>query len=169
MLCDDCQKRNAVIHMTKVIQGKKEEVHLCEVCAKARENKQYAMDFSIQNFLANLLDSNINTQFNLPNYQPLQCPRCGTTFSTFKQTGRLGCDLCYDVFYNHIHPLVRRIHGTANHVGKLPKSAGGTIHLKRELKLLKNQLQEAVEKEAYEEAAALRDQIRQIENQLKEA
>ncbi len=168
MLCDDCQKRNAVIHMTKVIQGKKEAIHLCEVCAKARENKSYTMDFSIQNFLANLLDNNINTQFNVSNYHRLQCPRCGTTFSQFKQTGRLGCDTCYDVFYENIHPLVRRIHGNVNHMGKLPKRAGGSIHLKRELKLLKGRLQQAIEKEAFEEAAELRDQIKQIENQLKE-
>lgn len=154
--------------MTKLIQGQKHEVHLCEVCAQSKEYSNLAKDFSIHNFLANLLDTNMNPSFNIPNYNGVHCHHCGTTFHTFKQTGRLGCDQCYEVFNERINTLLRRIHGSNNHIGKIPKKMSGVIHLKRELKLLKNKLQHAIENEAYEQAAEIRDRVKQLEDQIKE-
>ena len=166
MLCDDCHKRNAVIHMTKLVQGKKQEVHLCEICAQSKELNNLAKDFSIHNFLANLLDTNLNSHLNIPNYSGIHCHRCGTTFYSFKQTGRLGCDLCYEVFNERINPLLRRVHGSTQHLGKIPKRSSGDIRLKRELKQLKNKLQQAIDSEAYEQAAEIRDQIKKLEDQI---
>lgn len=169
MLCDDCKKRNAVIHMTKIVQGKKMELHLCEICGKEREQVSYMNDFSIHNFLANLLDTSFNSSIARESYQGGQCSFCGMTLAHFKQHGRLGCGHCYEVFGDKLAPLLQRVHGNLNHGGKIPKRAGGGIQIKRELKILRKKLQQAIEQEAFEEAATLRDQIRILEDQLQGA
>ncbi|WP_026478136.1 UvrB/UvrC motif-containing protein [Alkaliphilus transvaalensis] len=168
MLCDECKKRNAVVHMTKSINGVKEEINLCEVCAKGREGGGIEHHFSIPNFLAGLLESNIHPQINI-NYQSGgSCQRCGTSFNQFKQRGRLGCDECYEVFREKITPLIRRVHGSTGHIGKVPQRTGGTIKLKRQVKQLKVKLKEAIEREAFEEAAKIRDEIKGIEKEINE-
>lgn len=36
MLCQECQRRQATLHFTKIINGKKTEFHICDVCAKEK-------------------------------------------------------------------------------------------------------------------------------------
>ena len=96
----------------------------------------------------------------------VKCPQCGQKYSHFAQTGKLGCEKCYETFEQHLEPLLKRVHGSQVHKGKYPKRAGGSIRLKRELENLKLHLQELVVKEEFEEAAKVRDQIREIEGNI---
>ena len=34
MLCDSCKKADAVVHLTKIENGKRTELHLCAACAE---------------------------------------------------------------------------------------------------------------------------------------
>ncbi|KAB3532411.1 UvrB/UvrC motif-containing protein [Alkaliphilus serpentinus] len=166
MLCDECKKRNAVVHMSKIVQGKKEELHLCEVCAR---NKDVSIEknFTIPNFLANLLDAGMGSGIVKGYDEVLKCNHCGSTFREFKQNGRLGCDECYQIYKEKLKPLVRRIHGNTKHIGKVPKRCGGIIHLRKQLQELKQKLQKAIDQEAFEEAAVLRDEIHRIEEEIR--
>ena len=48
----------------------------------------------------------------------LACPACGATLANFRETGRLGCAQCYVTFEAHLRDLLRRLHGSAVHVGE---------------------------------------------------
>lgn len=36
MLCQECNKRPATLHFTKIVNGEKTEFHICETCAKEK-------------------------------------------------------------------------------------------------------------------------------------
>jgi protein arginine kinase activator len=91
------------------------------------------------------------------------CPKCGITFHEFRQQGRLGCAHDYDFFQRELEPLLANIHGEKLHTGKRPRTAGAEALVRAELNRLKEQMREAVEKENYEQASQLRDQIRQLD------
>ncbi|HXG98155.1 MAG TPA: UvrB/UvrC motif-containing protein, partial [Gemmatimonadales bacterium] len=96
----------------------------------------------------------------------LRCPACGSTLRDFRDTGRLGCDQCYSSFDTHLRDLLRRLHGSSQHVGErydMPGAAGGAGDPRSELLELKAQLRRAVEGENFELAAELRDRIRVLE------
>ena len=85
------------------------------------------------------------------------CPVCGLKFMEFRADGRLGCPNDYAIFAAGLQPLLRRSHGASRHVGKVPRRrpvAGARLHVRA-------QLRDAVAREDYEEAARLRDQLRQ--------
>ncbi len=102
-----------------------------------------------------------------------RCPSCGSTYAEIRRTGVLGCAVCYTTFRMQIEGLLQRIHGAARHRGKAPAAAfagsttaAGEVDAEaagRLLARLKSQLRVAVEMEAFEDAAALRDRIRGIE------
>ena len=95
----------------------------------------------------------------------VQCPRCGLVYSNFRETGRLGCSECYTTFRTQLRPLLRRIHGSTKHVGKAPARDSARVALRREIQRLHEEMQRAIEREEFETAASLRDQIRAIETQ----
>lgn len=170
MLCEQCKQRSATVHITKVINNQKTEKHLCEVCAKGSGNELgffFEPKFSFHNLLAGLLEGEAGI-LNAPTADLKEkCSFCGLTFPDFRQIGRLGCSDCYAGFSSNLDPLLRRIHGSTVHTGKVPKRAGGQIRVKKEIEMLRKKLQEAVQREAYEEAAKIRDEIRAKERESK--
>jgi protein arginine kinase activator len=95
----------------------------------------------------------------------VQCPRCGLLYSSFKETGRLGCSECYAAFQFQLRPLLRRIHGDTRHRGKSPTHDGGEQTGTRQIQRLHDELQRAVEREEFEKAAGIRDEIRKLETE----
>src|SRR5438552_10196764 len=95
----------------------------------------------------------------------VQCPRCGLLYSAFKETGRLGCAECYAAFQFQLRPLLRRIHGDTRHRGKSPARGAGVMTSTRQIQRLHDELQRAVEREDFEKAASLRDEIRRLETE----
>jgi protein arginine kinase activator len=64
------------------------------------------------------------------------------------------------VFRPGLLPLLQRIHRAGRHVGKSPRHGRLSAARRAELLDLRQQLRAAVEAEAYEEAARLRDLLR---------
>ena len=167
MMCEECQMRPATVHITKIVNNKKSQIHLCEECAKHKHISFStgigALGFDDTGFsVAKLLSSFFESpqQSPLTNVNNLKCNRCGLSFQGFSQTGRFGCSQCYDSFKGQMNPLLRRIHGKTYHVGKVPKRTGSKLRIKQEIDQLKRELQEAINAEEYERAAVLRDQIK---------
>jgi len=162
MLCDECGKREATFHYTEIINGVTTELHLCELCAKKRGFTLPAA-FSLADLLGGLVEpeqiSSLETE--------LICKNCGFTYSNFKNIGFLGCSQCYSSFHKMLEPLLKKIHGASKHVGKFP---GRRKKEKREksseLQLLREKLKDAVAREKFEEAAKLRDKIKEIEKRV---
>ena len=168
MLCDVCGKNPATVHLTEIIDEQMNELHLCEDCAR---HKSAAMEqqFGLSDLLAGMAD------FEKPSSKEeevvtLKCPSCGLTYADFKKIGRLGCGECYNVFRKYLAPLLKRIHGSNQHIGKNPSKTKAPVKLykkKAGLQELKEQLQKAIQAEAFEEAARLRDQIKKISEEQK--
>lgn len=96
-----------------------------------------------------------------------KCPVCGRTYSDFSRTGKFGCGECYKIFRPSVSSVLRQIHSTTSHTGKIPSKSGSSIKKQRLYNSLKAQLQEAVKNENYELAAKLHKEIRAMENDLK--
>ena len=161
MVCNICAKNQATVHLTEIIDDQITELHLCEECAQ-KKGAQMESHFGLSDLLAGLAD--LGTQFNKTKTDSkLKCPKCGLTYEDFKKVGRLGCGECYVAFKEALVPLLKRIHGSTQHCGKSPKKIARIVKAKNELDVLKEKLQKLIQKEDFEEAAILRDKIREIE------
>ncbi|HHW54593.1 MAG: UvrB/UvrC motif-containing protein [bacterium] len=170
MLCEECQMRPATVHIRRTINNETTERHLCQECARetGELNIIGGSEFSLPNLFATLLDSDAFVKHLglKPDPGTLKCPACGLTYGEFKAGGRLGCDRCYGTYREQLTPLLSRLHGQVQHAGKIPWRAGHDLRARQELRELKQALNRAVEREAFEEAAMLRDRIRALEKKL---
>ena len=163
MMCENCKKRQATIHLTEIVNDTKKEVHLCETCAEKQGVVKQQM--SIADFLAGLAaGSSTAAKAKLPD---IRCPSCGLSLADFQSGGRFGCADDYTVFRERIMPLIEKIHDSTQHVGKVPARAGKNVQREKELRQLQGELKRAVDREEYEKAAGLRDQIRKLDEQAK--
>jgi len=157
--CQSCDL-TATVHLTEIVGGKKKELHLCQACAEKKEIlKQQELNLSV------ILQSVIGQHVGAPTDElaRLTCPACGIKYMEFKAEGRLGCPHDYAVFRNALVPLLERIHRASRHRGKVPVNAIRHAAEQDELRDLRQRLRQAIETEAYEEAARLRDTIKQKE------
>ncbi|HHW91164.1 MAG TPA: hypothetical protein GX735_00495 [Firmicutes bacterium] len=170
MLCEECKRRPATVLIRKTINNKTTEMHFCQECAREKGELNFisAPEFSLSNLFATLLDSDVVVKHlgRKADAGSLVCPGCGLTYSEFKASGRLGCDRCYGTYREQLTPLLSRLHGQVQHVGKVPRKAGNELRAKQELQELKKALNRAVEREAFEQAAVLRDKIRALEKKI---
>ena len=172
MICEKCSQRPATVHVAEIINGQKQETHLCEICAK--EIKIHGFGFfpqmNLNKFMAGLLNCEFNdsSSYNQTGTAGKICEKCGVSEEQFANKGLLGCGECYPYFEEKMIPLLCRIQGNTRHVGKFPERMGGRARLVKEIEIAKRQLKEAVGREEFELAAQLRDNIRQLEKTLEE-
>ncbi len=168
MLCQECRKRPATVHITRIVNGRKTEMDLCEQCA--REQGEFDLftepQFPIQSFLAGLLGQHLQSHAAAQASVQPKCDNCGLTYQEFAQAGRFGCSRCYERFGERLDPVLRRIHGASQHAGKVPARTGGAIKVRRDLRDRRDSLAKAVAAEDFEKAARLRDEIRKLEKEL---
>jgi len=165
MLCDNCKERDAIINLTQVEHDSKVTLHLCEQCAQQKgvETGGAVLKSPLGNFLGAL---GKGAALVPAAADGVRCPACGSTLRDFRDSGRLGCDQCYVSFDAHLRDLLRRLHGSSQHVGERYETAGesgGESDPRGRLLDLKAQLRRAVEGENFELAAELRDRIRVLE------
>ncbi|HEY3286599.1 MAG TPA: UvrB/UvrC motif-containing protein [Gemmatimonadaceae bacterium] len=160
MLCDQCKERDAVVHLTQIVNAEVTQLHLCEKCAAAKgiETTVAMPKHPLGDFLHAV------QQQSAPSVgDQARCAYCQTSLRDFRASGRLGCAQCYTAFEGALRELLRRVHGAARHRGReydAPVAAG---IVGSELDSLRERLQRAVAAEEFELAAALRDQIRALE------
>lgn len=160
MMCEKCGINPAAVTLTQVINGKKTVTKLCAACAQ--ENNVYK-DFNMDLGFSSLFSS----FFNDAEKQEITneaCPLCGMSKSEFMKTGKPGCAECYTTFESTMTPLLKKIHSTTTHTGKVLGTQGGNSESK--IDVLKAQLKEAIANEEYEKAARLRDEIKEMEGRL---
>ena len=102
MFCEICNKNPAKIHITQVKNNQKYTLHICHVCAHEKGVAGPAVNtsFSIEQILSGYQTapeaSAVETQV-----QSRTCPVCQLSYNAFKESGRLGCPVCYDTFSEH--------------------------------------------------------------------
>jgi len=154
MKCQKCAKA-ATLHITEILGEEQiEEHHLCEECA---QKYLYEPNQAAGKIAGHGDEAGESSVLNR------QCDVCGVKFVDFRNSGRLGCPHDYEVFRDELIPLLENIHGETKHCGKTPRRLPQNKLTQSELIHLRKQLLQAVNKEAYEEAGRLRDQIRRLE------
>ncbi len=179
MYCDECGKNKSTVHLTEIVNDQITKLNLCEVCAK-QKGADAEQHFGIADLLSALSDVEAHAPAHLPQgtagaatHAKSKCQNCGLAYEDFKKVGRLGCSQCYQSFKASLTPLLKRIHGSNQHLGKTPNpeftnQMKASYKFHEELLQVKDQLLKAVRREEFEEAAALRDKIKFLEKKLKD-
>ena len=180
MLCEKCGKNTATFHYTEVLNGVKNEHHLCGECAANTDVSYYSSIFDNDMNLTKLLSGILGGRSVLADSEKedparqVQCPKCRTTYGDFVANSSFGCSDCYDVFGPLISDTIKKLQGSDKHIGKKPliyrkqgqrAETGVTeaeLDWRREIDFLSKKLKEAVAEEDFAEAAKLRDMIAQI-------
>lgn len=161
MLCDNCRERDAVVHLTKIVNNAVTQVHLCDRCAA-----DHGVETTVttpKHPLGEFLQA-VQQQLTVPAADAVTCNFCGMTLKDFRTTGRWGCARCYATFEESNRELLRRVHGSSRHIGRgyhapHPEAA----QAQAELAELRERLRRAIDGEQFELAADLRDRIRVLE------
>lgn len=164
MTCNVCGTNEATIHLTEIVNEQMIEIHLCESCAQEK-GTEFKAHFNVGDLLSGLTD--LAAEMTSAGKTVIKCSNCGLTYEEFGKTGRLGCAECYESFAKLLMPLIKRVQHATQHVGRRPSRLAAPMRLTHDLKELQNRLQKSIEHEAFEEAARLRDQIKQLEDKLK--
>ncbi|MFA9465513.1 MAG: UvrB/UvrC motif-containing protein [Velocimicrobium sp.] len=175
MLCDFCHKREAKIYYTEIKNGEKKEQYLCEECAAKHSsfqmnNGEFSIEETLGGFLSNILGSmyDENEQQESNDTMP-RCESCGITYDEVLEYGKFGCAHCYDSFKEMVDKSLQQIQGSNTHNGKKPekrKESSTEVRIQlSELEKLAILLQEAIEREEFEEAVTLRDRIRELKGE----
>jgi protein arginine kinase activator len=162
MTCEICKERESSVHLTQVIDGKVKKMHLCEECA-AKSGIDVNGPLSITDILLGMGVPKQAAEAAASSAESSgperTCPRCHMRRSDFKKGGRFGCADCYEAFADELPPLLKQMHRSDHHTGKIPAGAGLRVKASADLSALQAQLKKAITGEKFEEAARLRDQI----------
>lgn len=176
MKCEHCNKNEATTHIKKNINGEVTEMHLCSECAKELGviDEFSPESFFKDTFFGNFLGAGIPSMNVLSGID--HCEYCGSTFNDIVKSGKVGCANCYTKFYDKLEPSITKMHGNSRHVGKfvtyedeqIEEGAETVEDVKKDepplsrLDQLKQDLKKAVEEERYEDAAVIRDNIKNL-------
>ena len=191
MLCENCKMREATIKYVEVINGVKSEHNLCTHCASRLDIGQYSALFEGEFPLAELIAGifgKTDSDRSKGQYAQVVCPTCGTTYEEFMKNSRFGCADCYSVFDPLIGDNIRRLQGSESHVGKRPaghrmaengegaqaaadnadrqqSEKDAELPVAERIELLQSRIKGAVQREEYEEAAVLRDELKKLKEE----
>lgn len=192
MLCQNCGKNEVNFRYTQIVNGVKKEMALCDKCARelGLESIDFSMPINFSSFFSDFFH---DTESFLPSFAKtslLECNDCGMTFEDFANTGEFGCGNCYITFADRISPVLKKLHGSSKYVGreyreaideleynknKFEASQKGKSEKQRnvqdkektkeekQLEKLQKDLKKAIKEERYEDAAKIRDSIKEIE------
>ena len=169
VICMKCNKSFATVKLTRIVNGRVEELNLCQSCAaeispyqKKLAGAQANLDSILAGLLANEKEKKRTTDIDIT------CRGCGLPFATYRESLFLGCADCYDSFGEHLLADLRKFHGSTRHQGKVPKRFQSRITMQRDIRQMRKQMEEAIKQDNFEVAAQLRDKIKSLENQAKE-
>ena len=155
MLCTKCGKNQATTHYKSVVNGKVHEEYLCSNCA---ENLNIS-SFYFPSVFSSLMGENTNI------IKTKHCSCCGSSFNDIKRSGKAGCSNCYETFKDEILPSLKQIHGTIKHKQIENPVVKTATKIEDQLEIKKEELKKAVLEERFEDAAKLRDEIKNMEGE----
>jgi protein arginine kinase activator len=167
MLCQDCHKLQAVVHIKQVVNNQEVVLALCKECAERRgfsDPLGKTKAFPLADFLSSMVGE---TGAALPEkLAETTCPECGLTYREFAQTGKLGCGSCFEAYRRPLSDLLRRIHGSTRHLGKRHSGSDSAMEPLKEEARIKDELRQAIEAEDFERAAHLRDTLKEVRRRI---
>ena len=172
MVCQDCKKREAQVHLTQIVNNEKTPLHLCKECAAARgyHSPLDNIPFPLAEILSGLAAGMAGSE-KIEAQDKITCRTCGLSFEAFARQGRFGCGECYKTFRHRLQPIMRKVHGASLHRGHSPVFSASDsdtnlpIPVKEEERL-EDELKKAIEVEDFERAAEIRDKLKTIRESL---
>ena len=164
MVCKNCGKNEASVYMRRTINGESSEIALCRECAESDPEVKKMMKGSMAdelNFFGSLFDFPMTRSIG----SRTKCPLCGSSYEDIARSGKVGCARCYDTFKNELSSSIARLHGNVRHTGRAPAGRRAEHERADKLKRLREEQKAAIASEDFERAAALRDEIRALENE----
>ncbi|MFT4594090.1 MAG: protein arginine kinase activator [Phycisphaerales bacterium] len=149
--CDQCNQP-AVYHDVRIVDGVHNTTHLCI---------EHAYEAGVD---LGPVDISSVLQSAAPSESIKSCSDCGMTIPQYKTNSLLGCPACYETFRQELTPVIAKVQNThTQHVGRSPNQT--TVDMDRQLQIrrLLQQLDSAVHLEQYEDAAHLRDKLRELD------
>lgn len=159
------------MQLTQIVNGEVTELTLCESCAKSKglfdpQSLSFAEQFFPEEFKKKIDDlvkelvqqKSEEKSLSAPPHSPdmlTRCPVCDFTLEQYRKTERLGCPDCYSVFSAEIN-------AGASAQSDLPTEESEEESPAIMRKKLEQQLQTAIEREDYETAAKLRDELKKM-------
>jgi protein arginine kinase activator len=178
MICDFCKNNIAAIHLIRVQNDNVEKVNICEECAGDfsffSEDDFYKDLTKILYKIFKADEGQLSSIRELKNLKNLEirknrsCSFCGMDLKNIKKLGKMGCPNCYSEFKNILLPIIKAIHKNIEHRGKIPENTTGLIKLEKNIRDLRNRLKREIFVENFEEAARIRDEIKQLEKNIYE-
>lgn len=163
MNCEFCKKEKATIHLTQVVSGEMKKLNLCQSCAKSH-GIDLNSPISITDILMGIEKKNSrNKILNNESEYDLTCSRCNMSRAEFSKKARLGCPNCYQAFSAELKTITQAMHHSMNHIGKIPNKQISQIKVSKQISSLKKQIVTAIKNEDYEEAAEIRDKIKNLD------
>ena len=172
MLCKNCNKNEATFHYTEIINGIKKEIALCDECRSKLgiSSLDFNIPLGMPDFFSDFFEDNSFIP-ELETVRKLECDVCKMSYDEFIDAGRVGCSNCYNAFENKLDSILKNIHGSNVHKGRILNSPKNKIidetkdsSKNCKIEELKNKLKELVKEEKYEEAAKVRDEIKKIDD-----
>jgi protein arginine kinase activator len=158
MLCQFCKLKEATVHVTEIADNKVKKVDACAACAKEK-NYNDPTAFALADHLLGLGASQKMEEASEA-VGAVSCDQCGYTQADFKKSGRLGCARCYEVFSEGLDSVLKTMHKDVRHRGKVPAALQRVLESSQLLNRLSKELQDAIQREDFETAARLRDEIK---------
>lgn len=164
MYCENCEKNIATTYIKRVINGVSTEKKLCATCASKYGYSQFK-----SNTFANILSSMLGEYDGGAVKNIKKCECCGATFNDIAKLGKVGCGECYKTFQEELLPYLKRLHGNVKHVGKMPNASPLSISTTKDrINALRGQLNIHIKNEEFEQAAKVRDEIKELEERVNE-
>ena len=160
MLCSHCTKKEAEVFFKQIVNNQVTQMALCHDCAKKTTLAPAAANQLLLNILSGI-GAVVGQAPARGGAAALRCPVCGLRYAQFQATGLLGCAQCYEAFKVPLAGLLKRIHGAQRHSGK---TLGKPEAAAEERLRLAEALKAAIAAENFEDAAALRDRLRELES-----
>ena len=164
MKCTRCGKNEATVHSFISINNKKQQMDLCENCARELQSSMGMSGYggifgpifggSSMGVLPGLF-----TLFDAPTTQALVCPHCKTTGEEFVKTGCVGCEHCYEVFEPLIVQTLKKFQQSDRHIGKLPVGMTDTDGDEQKLKA---ELQAAIDGGEYGKITEIAEKLHKL-------
>jgi len=163
MKCDYCDLK-ATVFLTQLVDGQMKKVCLCAKCAEEKGVTD-PTGFSLSDMFLKGLKQNIpaSAPTSSSKSSSKTCPQCGFTIDDFLKVRRFGCGECYSVFSEELGQALGGMHKGIKHLGKVPAGLIESHFRIQRLSELKTKLNEAIAAESYEDAARLRDEIKNME------
>lgn len=166
MLCQRCHKNAASVRYAEVVDGRVTELHLCQDCL-AHHNTETQTGFELSDPVPSLKKAVAARFAERANEPQGTCAACETSLKTVLRTAKVGCSVCYESFTeDQLRPIFEDVHIGMVHRGKVPHVDDDRAQLRALLQTKRGLLKTILGMEKYEEAATLRDEIRELELSL---